>query len=77
MRAHSERSIVDVRRDAALAWNMAAFSRAKKLPALDTIMRRIRSPYDRNDKRRMPWQEMLANSRAWQKALEGQAKKKD
>ena len=76
LRAYSVRTILEMRRDVTLAWNTAAFSRAKKMPSLETLLRRIKDPFARNDKRAMSWQEMLANGRAWQKALEGQAKKK-
>lgn len=77
MRAFSERNVLEVRRDTALAWYTAAFSRAKKLPTLERLLRRIRSPFERREKKQaMDWRAMLASAKGWNKALGGETKKR-
>lgn len=75
MRAYAERTRIELRRDISLAWYTAAFSRAKKLPSLETTLGRIREPAS-HDKRPMTWQEIAAAARAWTKHLGGRIVKK-
>lgn len=65
---------MEIRRDASHAWYTAAFSRAKKLPKLDTILRRIK--VGEGDRKPMTWQAMHSAALAWTKALGGKPKKK-
>lgn len=45
----------------ALAWHVAAFSRAKRLPPLDGILARVRQSAERARRRRpQTWREQLA-----------------
>jgi len=48
-------------RDMALAWHVAAFSRARKLPPLEGILARVRQAAERARHRRpQTWREQLA-----------------
>lgn len=67
----------EMRRDATLAWQTAAFQRAKKLPNLDTVLRRIKLPFDENRRRVMSSDEMAKIARDWTKLLGGRTARKD
>lgn len=54
------------RRDIVLAFHVAALSRAKKIPPLESLLRRLETPGDR---RPMKWQEMAAIARQWTTVL--------
>jgi hypothetical protein len=71
---HNLRQVATLKQEMAIAWNTAAFHRAKRMPNLTTILNRIDPP--KRDTRQQSMADMLEAARAWNKLLGGAVKKK-
>ncbi len=69
------RAFRELRRDVALAYHTAVFSRAKKLKDLAAYLRKIKSPVPVADKPAQSVQDMEAAARLWTRALGGTFRK--
>jgi hypothetical protein len=69
--AHSRRMRTDARRDAVIAHQTAAFSRAEKLPRLARILEKFDATPDGAPRAPQSVESMLQNAKAWTKLLGG------